>query len=142
MLSRWYSSKGEDLRWRMFSTLPVERLSRRTTRSPRSRSRSARCEPIKPAPPVIRKRKEPSLKSLRIVVVMSRDDLARRLRDFTLCCIRSFLRTVTVRIRIIPVGIVIIRGAGIDGVKHHAEDAGLHTGEQIARSRERHLGSL
>src|SRR6266567_1402880 len=126
----------------MFSTLPVERLSSRTTRSPRSSRRSARCDPMKPAPPVIRKRNEPSLKSLRIVVVMSGDSLTRRLREFTLCCVPGFLRTITIRIWIIPIGVVIIWGAGIHCVKHYAEDAGLHAGEQIACSSERHLGSF
>src|SRR6476659_6283622 len=36
----------------MFDSDPVIRLSRQTTSSPRSSSRSQRCEPRKPAPPV------------------------------------------------------------------------------------------
>src|SRR5438045_3117550 len=40
----------------MFSKLPVERSSMMKTSSPRSRQASERCEPIKPAPPVIRTR--------------------------------------------------------------------------------------
>src|SRR5215813_8099608 len=38
----------------MFSVEPVERSSTILTSSPRARRRSAKCDPIKPAPPVIR----------------------------------------------------------------------------------------
>src|SRR5512138_3617711 len=38
----------------MFSILPVRRLSMQTTSCPSARRRSQRCEPMKPAPPVIR----------------------------------------------------------------------------------------
>ena len=37
-----------------FSSRPVDKSSSTTTLSPRSRSRSLRCEPMKPAPPVMR----------------------------------------------------------------------------------------
>src|ERR1700674_3778342 len=54
MLSRKHSKLGRDLRCSIFFTEPVDRSSRTETRSPRSTKRSARCEPINPAPPVIR----------------------------------------------------------------------------------------
>src|SRR4030095_9573945 len=44
------------MRWAMFSSRPVDRSSRTATSSPRSRRASARCDPMKPAPPVIRAR--------------------------------------------------------------------------------------
>src|SRR4029450_13881776 len=40
----------------MLSIEPVDKLSRTNTSSPRSSSASDRCEPTKPAPPVIRTR--------------------------------------------------------------------------------------
>src|SRR5262249_45383456 len=83
-----------------------------------------------------------SLKSLRIVVMMSRDGLAHRLRDFTLCCIPSFLGTITIRIWIIPVRVVIIRRAGVDRVEYYPEDSRLYAGQQVARSSKRHFGSF
>ena len=47
----------------MFSIEPVERSSMTYTSSPSDRSRSARCEPTKPAPPVIRTLIRPSFQS-------------------------------------------------------------------------------
>ena len=41
------------LRCAMLSIEPVDRSSRTATSWPRSRSRSARCDPMKPAPPVM-----------------------------------------------------------------------------------------
>src|SRR5688572_28497960 len=38
----------------MFCFRPVKKLSRQTTSAPSDRSRSQRCEPMKPAPPVTR----------------------------------------------------------------------------------------
>src|SRR5215469_9830060 len=38
----------------MFSMAPVDRSSRQYTSSPRCKCLSARCEPMKPAPPVIK----------------------------------------------------------------------------------------
>src|SRR5947208_2521260 len=51
-----YLKSGRSLRWRMFSIDPVERSSRACTRWPRAISSSARCDPMNPAPPVIRYR--------------------------------------------------------------------------------------
>src|SRR5439155_7311479 len=44
------------LRCRMFSKLPVERSSMTKTSSPRSSIASERCDPMNPAPPVMRTR--------------------------------------------------------------------------------------
>src|SRR3954454_25263854 len=51
-----YSKRGWCLRWRMLSIAPVERSSSTLTLWPRASSSSERCEPMKPAPPVIRMR--------------------------------------------------------------------------------------
>src|SRR5688572_30059460 len=45
----------------IFSGEPVMKLSMHTTRAPRPRRNSQRCEPMKPAPPVIRARIELAL---------------------------------------------------------------------------------
>src|SRR5947209_15844937 len=51
---------SNDLWWRncaMFAAVPVTRLSTHTTCQPSASSRSQRCEPRKPAPPVTTARK-------------------------------------------------------------------------------------
>src|SRR5690349_2871579 len=53
---------------------------------------------------------------------------------------RVLLRAVTLRIRIIPIGIVIVRGAGIYGVQNDTEEMALHAEEEIAGPCESFLG--
>ena len=56
-----YSKPGSFLRWRTLSIEPVDRSSRMCTRSPCASNASARCDPMNPAPPVMRYRMAKSL---------------------------------------------------------------------------------
>src|SRR5205085_11934851 len=47
------NTKSRPARWAMFARSPVNRLSMPTTEQSRLRSSSARCDPMKPAAPVI-----------------------------------------------------------------------------------------
>src|SRR5262245_53326879 len=49
-----YSKPRRPLRCAMLSNEPVDRLSSTSTSCPRAMSASERCDPMKPAPPVIR----------------------------------------------------------------------------------------
>ena len=51
-----------------------------------------------------------------------------------------FLGTISIRVRIIPIRVVVIRGAGIHGIENDAEDSALHAIEQITGAREGSLG--
>src|SRR6266550_7175089 len=51
---RTNSNRGPRIKGRIFCRLPVERSSRTTTSSPRASRASARCDPMNPAPPVMR----------------------------------------------------------------------------------------
>src|SRR6266536_4920413 len=62
----------------MLSMLPVERSSMTKTSSPRLRYASLRCEPMKPAPPVIRIRKPVSVSRF-----LSKAKLVYHAPDFT-----------------------------------------------------------
>jgi hypothetical protein len=70
-----------------------------------------------------------SLKSLGIVMLMTGYNFGAGARSIGVRRLRPFLRTVAVRIWIIPIGVVIIRRARIHGVEDDAEDAALHAGE-------------
>ena len=51
--SRTNCTSWSSSRWRMLAIEPVDRSSTRISRWPSASRRSARCEPMKPAPPVI-----------------------------------------------------------------------------------------
>ena len=53
-VDRVVRSRGWPFRCAMLSMLPVDRSSRTMTSSPRAEQASARCEPMNPAPPVMR----------------------------------------------------------------------------------------
>src|SRR5208337_3605613 len=56
--------------------------------------------------------------------------------------IQGLLGTIAVRIGVIPIRIVVIRGAGVDGVEHYSQQMALDAGEQVACARKGFLGSL
>jgi hypothetical protein len=56
--------------------------------------------------------------------------------------VRDFLRAVALRIRIIPIRIVVVRGAGIHSIQNDTQETALHTQEQIPSAREGFLGSF
>src|SRR5208337_3039200 len=56
--------------------------------------------------------------------------------------IQGFLGTIAVRIGVIPVRIVVIRGAGVDGVEDNSQQMALDADEQVSCAREGFLGSL
>src|SRR5947208_7837311 len=88
----------------------------------------------------MRWRKKTSSKCLRIVVVSAGGGFLGRIRSLALSSFRNLLRTVPIRVWVIPIGIVVVGGAGIDGVKHDAQDATLHVVEQVARPSKSCLG--
>src|SRR5262245_61249630 len=69
-----YENSGCAIRCLMLSSLPVERSSRTSTSSPRSRRASARCDPMKPAPPVINTRMKSFLQTKELCELEPPDD--------------------------------------------------------------------
>src|SRR5712664_805670 len=51
-----------------------------------------------------------------------------------------FLRAVAVRVWVIPIRVVVVRRARIDGIENDSEDTALDTTEKIARPSEGFLG--
>ena len=96
---------------------------------------------MKPAPPVIRNARC-LLTEPRIVVAIAWGAFGDSFWMYFRIkrSISSFLRAVAVGIRIVAIRIVVVRGAGIDGVQHDAEEAAFHADEQIAGAREGFLG--
>src|SRR5713226_10591575 len=83
-----------------------------------------------------------SLQCFGIVVVMAGSSLRNQLSFlFVVRDVGGFLRAVAVRVRIVSVGIVVVRRAGIHCVENHAEEVALNTGKQIASASKRFLGS-
>src|SRR5215469_7978582 len=99
---------------------------------------------MKPAPPVMRYRKEPSLQFVGIVLVcvcsMRNRTVNRNLIFVTL--FQGFLRAVAVRIGIVAIRVVIVGRTRIDGIENHTEDVAFHGGEEVAGARKSFLGSF
>src|SRR5205814_1214977 len=81
-----------------------------------------------------------SLQGLGIILAIAGDAMGNGLGIFFMRRFRRLLRAISIRIGIIAVGIVIVRGAGVHGIEDHAEDAALDAAEQVARASESFLG--
>ena len=78
-----------------------------------------------------------------IIVVIAGDVFGDGFRSFcSLGRFTRFLRTISIRIRIITVRVIIVGGAGIHSIENDAENVALHAIEQVARSSEGFLGGL
>src|SRR5512138_752892 len=67
------SNRCSSRRWAMLRLLPVKKLSTQITSWPSARSRSQRCEPMKPAPPVTSIRMPLPLSAATVAVAPERD---------------------------------------------------------------------
>src|SRR5260370_13622512 len=54
--------------------------------------------------------------------------------------VSCFLGTISIRVGIIPIRVVVVRGVGIHGIENNAEDAALNAIEKVARASESFLG--
>src|SRR4029077_6398345 len=97
---------------------------------------------MKPAPPVIKKRKLPPSEFLIVVLIVNGHSLPGLETLVERGSLRELLRAVALRIGIIPIRIVVVRGGGIDGVQNYTQEMGLDAEEQIARAHEGFLGSF
>ncbi len=56
--------------------------------------------------------------------------------------VRCFLGTISIRVGIIAVRVVVVRGAGIHGIENNAEDSALDAIEKVACASESFLGGF